>query len=78
MPTEAPDHSGSESDRPVVLVFGLRPEWLLDSEGRIDAFLEPPGQEHFGVLVEAVRDDRDLGGSWVREPGAGWAHRNCG
>ena len=28
--------------RPVLLVFGLRPERLLDSEGRIDAFLEPP------------------------------------
>jgi hypothetical protein len=24
------------------------------------------------------RDDRNLGGAWVREPGAGWSVRNCG
>ena len=24
------------------------------------------------------RDDRDLSGSWVREPDAGWVERNCG
>jgi hypothetical protein len=23
-------------------------------------------------------DERSLGGSWVREPGAGWLPRNCG
>ena len=39
---------GQASDRPpqaqtpVILAFGLKPERLLDSEGRIDAFLEPP------------------------------------
>src|SRR5215210_4392267 len=38
----------------VVLVFGLRPERLLDVEGRIDAFLEPPRQEQGGVLVDAL------------------------
>jgi hypothetical protein len=31
-----------------------------------------------GAEGSQTRDDRDLGGSWVREPGAGWAHRNCG
>ena len=49
----------------VVLVFGLRPERLLDTEGRIDAFLEPPGQEQAGVLVEAVRSGLQEGGSVI-------------
>ena len=31
-----------------------------------------------GVEGAQSRDDRDLSGSWVREPGAGWAERNCG
>ena len=45
--------TAAPAERPVVLVFGLRPERLLDSEGRIDAFLEPPDAEQVGVLVEA-------------------------
>ena len=47
---------------PVVLVFGLRPERLLDSEGRIDAFLDPPAQERVPVLVEAVSSGLQAGG----------------
>jgi hypothetical protein len=31
-----------------------------------------------GAEGSQSRDDRDLGGSWVREPGAGWSRRNCG
>ena len=31
--------------QPTILVFGLKPERLLDREGRIDAFVEPPTQE---------------------------------
>jgi hypothetical protein len=33
-----------------------------------------------GVGAEGgqTRDERDLGGSWVREPGQGWLVRNCG
>jgi hypothetical protein len=58
MPAAAEDHA-------VVLVFGLRPERLLDSEGRIDAFLEPPGQEQVNVLVEAVKSGLDEGGSVI-------------
>jgi hypothetical protein len=58
MPAAGAEHA-------VVLVFGLRPERLLDSEGRIDAFLEPPGQEQVGVLVEAVKSGLDEGGSVV-------------
>lgn len=50
------------AERPVVLVFGLRPERLLDSEGRIDAFLEPPGPEQVGVLVEALASGLQAGG----------------
>jgi hypothetical protein len=58
MPAAPEDHA-------VLLVFGLRPERLLDTEGRIDAFLEPPGQEQVSVLVEAVRSGLDEGGSVV-------------
>jgi hypothetical protein len=61
MPADAPDQSGPA----VVLVFGLRPEQLVDSEGRIDAFLEPPGQEQVGVLVEAVRSGLQSDGSVI-------------
>ena len=50
------------AERPVVLVFGLRPERLLDSEGRIDAFLEPPGADQVGVLVEAASSGLQAGG----------------
>src|SRR5918998_6675531 len=63
MPAAGQDHTGAGAA--VVLVFGLRPERLLDSEGRIDAFLEPPGQEQVGVLVEAVRSGLQDGGSVI-------------
>ena len=48
--------------QPTVLVLGLKPERLVDSEGRIDAFLEPPTQEQTETLVEAVRSGADAGG----------------
>src|SRR3954454_8496656 len=48
--------------QPTVLVFGLKPERLIDSEGRIDAFLEPPTQERTEMLVEAVRSGAEDGG----------------
>jgi hypothetical protein len=50
------------AERPVVLVFGLRPERLLDTEGRIDAFLEPPDQDRVGVLIEALSSGLQAGG----------------
>jgi hypothetical protein len=50
------------AERPVVLVFGLRPERLLDREGRIDAFLEPPDQDRVGVLIEALSSGLQAGG----------------
>src|SRR5918999_2765704 len=59
MPAGGPSHTA------VVLVFGFKPERLLDTEGRIDAFLEPPGQEQVGVLVEAVRSGLGDGGSVI-------------
>jgi hypothetical protein len=65
MPTDAAAQSGKETPAAVVLVFGLRPERLLDTEGRIDAFLEPPGQEQVGVLVEAVRSGLQEAGSVI-------------
>jgi hypothetical protein len=45
-----------------LLVFGLKPERLLDREGRIDAFVEPPTQEQLEVLIEAVRSGAEEGG----------------
>ena len=72
MPADEEIHSASvgqsapvtaaSAERPVVLVFGLRPERLLDSEGRIDAFLEPPDAEQVGVLVEALSSGLQEGG----------------
>jgi hypothetical protein len=53
---------GPEQTSPVILVFGLRPERLLDSEGRIDAFLDPPAQDQVAVLVEAVSSGLQAGG----------------
>jgi len=50
---------------PVLLVLGLRPERLLDAEGRIDAFVDPPGQEQIGVLVEAATSGLQAAGSVV-------------
>ncbi|HEX8102776.1 MAG TPA: hypothetical protein VF533_09200 [Solirubrobacteraceae bacterium] len=62
--------------RPVILAFGLKPERLLDTEGRIDAFLEPPKREQGEVLVEAVRSGVEAGGhviaivpAWFAEEG---------
>ncbi len=48
--------------QPTILVLGLKPERLVDSEGRIDAFLEPPTQEQGETLVEAVRSGAEAGG----------------
>jgi hypothetical protein len=50
---------------PVLLVLGLRPERMLDVEGRIDAFVDPPGQEQLGVLVEALTSGLRAAGSVV-------------
>jgi hypothetical protein len=47
---------------PTLLVFGLKPERLIDREGRIDAFVEPPTQEQLEVLIEAVRSGAEEGG----------------
>jgi hypothetical protein len=38
----------------VVLVFGCKPERLLDSEQRIDAFLDAPTQKQAPTMVDAV------------------------
>jgi hypothetical protein len=65
VPSPAEDQSQHPSAPPVLLVFGLRPERLLDSEGRIDAFLEPPGQDQTSVLVEAVNSGLQDAGSVV-------------
>ena len=51
-----------QATAPTVLVFGLKPERLIDDEGRIDAFLEAPTQEQTETLVEAVRSGVEAGG----------------
>jgi hypothetical protein len=39
---------------PVILIFGCKPERLLDTEQRIDAFLDAPTQEQAPTMVDAV------------------------
>jgi hypothetical protein len=48
--------------QPTILAIGLKPERLVDSEGRIDAFIESPTQEQAETLVEAVRSGAEAGG----------------
>jgi hypothetical protein len=54
--------SRNRRPQPTILVFGIKPERLIDSEGRIDAFLEPPSQEQAETLIEAVRSGAEAGG----------------
>src|SRR5688572_16885808 len=58
---------GARGDRtaPTILVLGLKPERLIDSEGRIDAFIDPPTQEQGETLVDAVRSGAEAGGHVV-------------
>jgi hypothetical protein len=70
--TDAPTSPGSPgapasgtSPAPVVLAFGLKPERLLDHEGRIDCFLEPPGADQLDLLVKALRSGLEAGGALV-------------
>jgi hypothetical protein len=51
--------------QPTILVIGLKPERLIDSEGRIDAFIESPTQGQGETLVEAVRSGAEAGGHVV-------------
>src|SRR3954447_21077496 len=70
-PVPAGDQSQPSTDvrghtrEPTILVIGLKPERLIDSEGRIDAFVEPPTQEQGEVLVDAVRSGAEAGGHVV-------------
>ncbi len=77
MPAAPTDHAAAATP-PVLLVLGLRPERLLDAEGRIDAFVDPPGPEQVGILVEAVTSGLQAAGSvvaivpeWVGRDAAG-------
>jgi len=57
------DYAAPVSDpRPVVLAFGLEPVRLVDVEGRIDAFVEPPSQAQAQLLVDAVQSGIEAGG----------------
>jgi hypothetical protein len=60
--THASQSKSRNRAQPTMLVFGLKPERLIDSEGRIDAFLEPPTQEQGETLIEAVRSGLEAGG----------------
>jgi len=66
VPVGDQDQTSTSSRRniqqPTILVIGLKPERLLDSEGRIDAFIESPTQEQAETLVEAVRSGAEAGG----------------
>ena len=73
-----PGAAADQSRTSVLLALGLRPERMLDTEGRIDAFVEPPGQEQAGVLVEAVTSGLQAAGSviaivpdWIDREAAG-------
>ena len=59
---QASSSSHRNIQQPTLLILGLKPERLVDSEGRIDAFLEPPTQEQTETLVEAVRSGAEAGG----------------
>jgi hypothetical protein len=59
---QASNGSRRNIQQPTILVIGLKPERLVDSEGRIDAFLEPPTQEQTETLIEAVRSGAEAGG----------------
>jgi hypothetical protein len=64
VPAATTDQSSAATPS-VLLVLGLRPERMLDTEGRIDAFVDPPGQEQVGVLLEAVTSGLQAAGSVV-------------
>ena len=64
-PDSGLDRYAPGQTQPTILVIGLKPERLIDSEGRIDAFLEPPTQEQGETLVEAVRSGAEAGGHVV-------------
>ncbi len=49
----------------MILIFGLKPEPLIDSQGRIDAFLEPPSREQGEVLVDAVTSGLESAGQVI-------------
>ena len=59
---QASTSSRRNIQQPTILVIGLKPERLVDSEGRIDAFIESPTQEQAETLVEAVRSGAEAGG----------------
>jgi hypothetical protein len=50
---------------PVILVFGCKPERLLDTEQRIDAFLDAPTQEQAPTLVDAIASGLGEGASVI-------------
>lgn len=56
---------GGAAKVPTILVFGLRPERLIGSEGRIDAFLEPPGRDELPVVMDALQSGIEAGGAVI-------------
>jgi hypothetical protein len=71
VPGPAPDEpvpgapARAQHPAPTLLVFGMRPERLLDREQRIDAFLEPPSQEQWPIVIEALESGIEAGGRVV-------------
>jgi hypothetical protein len=50
---------------PVIVAFGLKPERLVGTEGRIDAVPEPPSAEQAGLLLEALSSGIKAGGAVI-------------
>ena len=49
----------------MIVAFGLKPERLVGTEGRIDAVPEPPTAEQAGLLLEALSSGIKAGGAVI-------------
>ena len=66
MPAREEEHSPNfPTKRATLIVFGLKPERLIGSEGRIDAVPEPPTAEQSGLLVDALQSGIEAGGAVI-------------
>jgi hypothetical protein len=61
----SPDFPQEKPKRPVLIVFGLKPERLVGAEGRIDAVPDPPSAEQAGLLVDALKSGVEAGGTVI-------------
>jgi hypothetical protein len=64
-PAEEPRSTGRPQRSAIILVFGCKPERLLDSEQRIDAFLDAPTQDQAPTLIDAIASGLEDGRSVI-------------